>query len=89
VMRWARSLARRTPELPSLFAVRGDMVARLLGLPRGGSEESGSGLTEGIGLATNRPSTLRTRLTMPRVRDPAGTLASQCSRNKGMKYEIG
>ena len=55
------------------------MVASLLGLPRGGSEGSGSGLTEGIGLATNRPSTLRTCLTMPWVLDPAETLASQCS----------
>ena len=78
-MRWTRSLARRTPEVPSLFAVRGDMVASLLGLPRGGSEGSGSGLTEGIGLATNRPSTLKTRLTMPRVLDPAGTLAPHCN----------
>ena len=55
------------------------MVASLLGLPRGGSEGSGSGLTEGIGLATNRPSTLKIRLAMPRVLDPAGTLAPHCN----------
>jgi hypothetical protein len=55
------------------------MAASLLGLPRGGSEGSGSGLTEGIGRATNRPSTLRTRLTMPRLLESAETLASQCS----------
>ena len=67
------------PEAPSLFALRGDIVVGLLGLPRGGSEGSGSGLTEGTGLVTKPPSTLRARLTIPRVLGPAETLASRRS----------
>jgi hypothetical protein len=78
-MRWARSLARRMPEAPSLFALRGDMVVDLLGLPRGGSEGSGSGLTEGTGLVTKLPRTLRACLTIPRELEPAETLASRRS----------
>ena len=54
--RCLRSLARWTLEIPSFFAVRGDGGGGVDLLLRGGSEGSGSGLTEGRGLM--RPLTM-------------------------------
>jgi hypothetical protein len=67
-----RSLARWTPEVPSLFAVKGDGVG-LLGLLRGGSDGSGSGLSVGGGLKRRWSAPIKRLITLG---DPDGAKTS-------------